>query len=155
MSRRLTVALNRKPGVLNQTVQNVLQLMTPQFIHRSVTLSQELNPLPEVSIDEDRVKQVVFNLLNNAANAMPEGGSIHVRTSCDQAAVYLSIEDSGPGVDLQDTRDLFESPQASASGLGIGLLVCKEIMDLHDGNITYRTSQNLGGACFIIAFPTA
>jgi len=149
LSMARPIHLNQAPRPIEEPVTEVLRLLEPQLAHRNICLRQTFAPTPPVSIDADRIKQVVFNLVNNAADA----GEIAVRSFVDEEVVALLVEDSGPGLEPQQLEQLFTPDMPSARGLGIGLLVCKEIMDLHNGDIIYRNSDDLGGACFKMRFP--
>lgn len=134
------------------TLEEVLQLMEPSLRHRQIRLERRYGDPPHVLLDRDRLKQALLNLLVNAADALPDGGTIRASTSsdADRGVVTLGIEDSGPG--------LAPGPrQASGSdkpfGLGLGLRMCREIVAEHGGNLCLDGSEALGGARAIIELP--
>jgi signal transduction histidine kinase len=145
-----------RPDDLNAVIGDVLHLMEPSLRHLRIELVSELATLPTVSMDADRIKQVILNLLVNASDAMPEGGRILVRTGTDEQrrSAFFSVEDSGPGLspELLDSK----SPAGASTkpfGLGLGLRVCRDIVDEHGGELHVGRSPSLGGAQLTIEFP--
>lgn len=147
------IELNRERDDLSEVVTEVLELMRPQLEHRGIALTANTAEPVRADIDSDRIKQVIYNLLNNAAQALIEGGQIAVTTRTTPGGVTLIVEDNGPGIDPSQVASLFNSAGESPSGLGIGLMICKQIVDLHHGDILYQSSDALGGACFRIDLP--
>ena len=138
----------RRATDLNEAVDEVLQLMEPSLRHRQIELRRELGPLPVLEIDRDRMKQAVLNLVVNAADALPHGGTLIARTRHEPAtgATTITIEDSGPGIDprLADPATPVEG-STKPFGLGLGLRVCREIVAEHDGRLELGRSEALGG----------
>jgi signal transduction histidine kinase len=136
----------------NLAVDEVLQLMEPSLRHRRIDLERDLAPLPAARIDRDRLKQALLNLVVNAADALPDGGTIVARSVHDpvQQRIALSIEDSGPGLPPEPL-----DPTASSKpfGLGLGLRVCREIVTEHGGTLELGRSASLGGARVTIGLP--
>ena len=150
VARPLT--MNQEPTDLAQPIREVVDVLSVQFSHRGIGITLNIQPVT-CPIDPARIKQVIFNLLNNAANALPEGGKIHISLHAEDQQAVVTVADNGPGVAPQAVASLFTEPSDSNTGLGIGLMLSKQIVDLHQGNISYRTSDALGGACFMIRFP--
>ncbi len=107
-------------------------------------------PLPEVCIDEGRIRQVVWNLIHNALKFTPEGGRVTVRAQKLEAAIRVDVEDSGVGLSTETQQKIFEkffqvTPGGSrgAQGLGLGLAICREIILSHQGEIVAQ-SPGLG-----------
>jgi signal transduction histidine kinase len=144
--------VDARPMDLNTIVEEVGALVTAQLAHQGVMLRMRLQPLPTTPLDASRVKQVLFNLINNAAAAMPDGGALQIATAAADGAVVLHVEDSGPGV--AEAQPLFESTSASGRfKLGLGLSLCRELVELHGGSIAASRSPELGGARFSVIFP--
>jgi len=100
----------------------------------------------------------VFNLLTNAADVLPNGGTIHVSTGFDDERRHglLVVEDSGPGIAPAQRETLFDrAGSGRANRLGIGLRLSRELIELHGGSINADESPTLGGARFTIRFPVA
>jgi two-component system CheB/CheR fusion protein len=113
-----------------------------------------------VSGDAFRLQQVAWNLLNNAVKFTPTGGLIRVRVTADDNLAVLAIEDSGQGIDaafLPHVFDMFRQGDArtnrSHSGLGIGLALVRQLVELHGGAVEAH-SKGLGqGARFVVRLP--
>jgi two-component system sensor kinase FixL len=137
-------------------IEEVLQLMEPSLRHRHIDLTRQLAGLPPVTMDRDRFKQALLNLIANAADALPGGGAILVTTARDptQGTMRVSVEDSGPGF---PPEQLAGNSNAAGShkpfGLGLGLRLCREIATGHGGRLELGRSDALGGACATIELP--
>ncbi len=142
-------------GDVNQAFDEVLQLMEPSLRHRRIELRRELGTAPLVAIDRDRIKQAILNLVVNASDALPEGGTVLARSAFDatRGIVTLSIEDSGPGMDASTAGSPAAAPSTKPFGLGLGLRVCREIVAEHGGTFELGRSTTLGGACAKIELP--
>jgi signal transduction histidine kinase len=150
-----------QPAVLQEAdvggaVDEVLVLMEPSLRHRGIDLTRALGATPPVAIDRDRIKQAVLNLVVNASDALPAGGSVLATCLHDTARglVTISIEDSGPGIDPA-SGDGSDSVTGSSKpfGLGLGLRVCREIVAEHGGRLVLGRSASLGGAAVTIELP--
>ena len=117
---------------------------------------------PETSLlaelDSEQVHQVVLNLLLNAAQAMPEGGVIHLEVlraagAAGAAETQIRIRDEGPGIDAEIRKKLF-TPffTTKEDGTGLGLVTSKKIVEAHGGRITLESNPGKG-SCFTIALP--
>jgi signal transduction histidine kinase len=122
--------------------------------HLSVALPSA--PVP-VRIDAARMNQVLTNLVDNASKYSPEGAVIRVSIDETEEHVRLCVADTGPGIDpgvLPHVFDLFDQGGVSASGgLGIGLGLCKRIVDMHGGSIVAGSNPDGCGAAFTITLP--
>jgi signal transduction histidine kinase len=107
--------------------------------------------LPAISVDEERLKQVVANLADNAVEAMPEGGTLTVRAFRDRDELCLEIADTGmgisPGVNI---FELFTTTKSH--GTGLGLAVVRQIVSAHGGRVDYRSVPG-SGATFTVRLP--
>jgi signal transduction histidine kinase len=160
VSSTLTAArprhLNLAPADLNSIVDDVAALLEPQLAHQRIRLERVAAELPRAALDSDRIKQIVFNLVNNAAAAQPHGGTVRVLTgsngAADAPAVELIVEDAGPGMPETAWRTL-QIDTSPAPRLGLGLRVCRELVELHGGKLAMGRSAELGGARFTVTFP--
>lgn len=110
---------------------------------------------PTVSGDRDQLRQVLMNLITNAYDAMPDGGTLRVETATRDGRVDTTVSDSGQGMDDDTRRRAFEPFfTTKAKGVGLGLAATDRIVAAHGGTITVRSS--LGeGATFVVDLPRA
>jgi len=151
-------------GRVADAAADVLSLVRPQKAFRDVALDVDIAPdLPPVRLAGPRLVQVLLNLLLNAAAAVPEvGGRITLRAarlgSADGDHVRIEIEDNGPGIAPEVRVQLFEpfvTTKEVGKGTGLGLAVCRGLIDSAGGVITLDEKSDLGGARFVIDLPAA
>ena len=106
-----------------------------------------------VTVDRDRMRQVVWNLVKNAVQASPHRGTVTVRTGLDERdRAFLEIADEGPGIGVAQRERLFDMFYSGRShGVGLGLALVKQIVDQHRGAIEILDREV--GACFRITLP--
>ena len=103
-----------------------------------------------VKADRGRVRQVLLNLLNNALKFTPEGGRITLKAVRKGPQLIVEVRDSGPGISKEEQQDLFEpyyrarKNGAHLSGLGLGLALCKMLVELHGGRISVKSDLGKG-----------
>ena len=109
--------------------------------------------------DPDRLHQVVLNLLQNAVRYNGEGGEIRLSTVSDEANAVLSVADSGMGIARDDIPHLFErfyradkARSRAQGGVGLGLSICKSIVDTHGGTISVESEPGIG-TTFTVKLP--
>ncbi|MFO0689962.1 MAG: PAS domain S-box protein [Myxococcota bacterium] len=125
---------------------------------RGVVVERNYRTRPTVVADRDRLEQVFLNLIVNAADAMPTGGTLSVRIEDpSDERVEISIEDTGVGIEPRDIDrifDAFYTTKERGKGTGLGLLVSQRIVREHGG--TLRVHSEVGrGTCFTITLPNA
>lgn len=148
--------LDRVPTDLQPLVSEVLDLMGPSLSHRGIRAESRCAPALRAVVDRGRLRQAILNLVVNAADAMPQGGSLLVGAEPDEAVSRLCIfvEDSGPGVSDEVLARLREAPVSTkAFGLGLGLAVCRDVAAAHGGELLIERGAALGGARIVIALP--
>lgn len=153
LGRDVTIAPS--PTHLTPVIEEVLVLMQPSLAHRRIDLSWELVDVEPISLDSGRFKQVIFNLLTNAADEVESDGRIIVRTTLTAQEVIITIEDTGSGVADHIVRGLAtgEVRSTKEGGLGVGLSLSRELIELHNGMMRIDRSTDLGGAAFHIHLP--
>ena len=136
-------------------LEQVVEELRPEAALRSATMEVE-GALPEVDLrlDPKRLRRVFYNLMNNAADAMPQGGKIILRAREGKDEVVTEIEDTGPGIAPEIAGHLFEvfATHGKAHGTGLGLSICKRIIEDHGGWIEARNEKGRG-AVFAFGLP--
>jgi PAS domain S-box-containing protein len=133
---------------LVRTINVCLSRVAPFAKLRSIEVIAQLSAEMTVHADASRLERVVQNLLDNALKFVPDGGTIQVRMFKVDANAIIEIEDNGEGVTLEEQSRLFKRfSQASAGkrctgGNGLGLYLCKQIVDAHGGNIECQSQPN-------------
>ncbi len=113
---------------------------------------------PVVSADEDRIRQVITNLVSNALKYAP-GGNIFIRGGVGNNSVTVSVIDEGPGLSPEDLVHVFDrfyrskKTSNSVKGTGLGLFLCKAIVEAHGGKISVSNREDRSGAVFEFSLP--
>lgn len=147
------------PLAINGVVEEAMQFLAHELQAQDVTLTLALaRGLPLVLADRTQLQQVVVNLAVNAIQAMaktpPAQRRLTLRTELMDNSVLVSIEDKGPGIDAANTQRIFESFYTTkASGMGMGLPICRSILESYGGAISVRNLES-GGAAFLFRLPT-
>ena len=143
-------------------VAAVLEAYGPAASQKDIKLHGNLqNGSGPVDVDPDRIQQILSNLLSNAIRFTPMGGSIEVHCSRGGEGVELLVRDSGRGIPADALPYVFERYWQGApaldddSGLGLGLAICKRLVELHDGQIEAISEGCDRGASFIVRLPLA
>lgn len=145
---------------IHEAIATTLQLMTYRCRERGVELVSDLrDELPALGLPEDALRQLLLNLLLNATEVTPRDGHIRIFADWSQESanhVELRVEDDGPGLDPAVANKVFEpfwTTRQEGTG-GLGLAICKRIVDEAGGNIKIESAPS-GGACFRIVLPIA
>ena len=127
-----------------EVVQDVVALMLPMARERNVTLVASLQrPLPVMRIDREKMKQVLINLVRNAVEAMPAGGTVTVSCRCTAGRLVLTVADTGTGIEPGlDVFDFFVTTKRG--GTGLGLPIARRIVEAHGGTLTFVSSPGQG-----------
>lgn len=146
---------------LNELIRNVLTLLDNQFQQGRIQVKTDFEEgLPVLRLAPNPMKQVFFNVLINAMEAMPDGGTVGVSTTKSGRDIIVLVEDTGSGVP-RETRDRLFEPFVSSkpNGTGLGLSVSYSILNAHGGSIELvergKASQPGSGAVFKITLPGA
>ncbi len=153
--------LNPKPVDARQLLHRIANDMAAAISSKHQSLNLALAPsLPLVWADEERLQQVVLNLLVNATKFTPEGGKITLKAREMDTALVVEIADTGYGISEEEQRRLFQpyhrqiNDRERLSGLGLGLALSKNLVELHGGKI-WVESQVDKGSTFSFSIPLA
>lgn len=150
-----------RPIGLRGVLQHMTDHFQPQFAAHGVTFVLSLpETIPVVSIDRDRIDQVLINLLSNALRYTPAGGNVTLSASVEQNVVSITVEDTGIGIAPEHLPHLFErfyrvdkSRARASGGSGVGLTIARHLVDAHGGEL-WATSAGVGrGATFTFTLP--
>jgi heavy metal sensor kinase len=144
-------------------VSRLLDTLVEQFSsaaeEKHIRLRCEISSVLFIEGDEDRLIQVVFNLLDNALKYTPEGGEVRVIARRVEYVVKIEIQDTGPGIPVEEQVHIFDrfyrldsARNRNRGGFGLGLAIAKHIVDLHHGTIRVD-SESRQGTQFIISLP--
>ena len=150
---KLTV--HSKPVSLGRLAARVVQMMQPVAGSKGIDLAMDLAPdLPDVTIDEGRIMQVLINLINNALKFTSTGGKIRVQVglSSDRPVFQrVSVSDTGKGIPADQQAYIFDrlyqvtsGDTTTEGGLGLGLYICRELVELHGGTIGVESELGKG-----------
>jgi signal transduction histidine kinase len=144
---------------LNELLREVLALMQHQIQTSGIEIHQEMEDIPAISVNPSQLKQVFLNLLQNALQAMPDGGDLWVRSMVEPRGeglgVLVRICDSGEGIPVEYQERIFEpffTTRPVGKGTGLGLSVSYGIITSHGGHIEVDSKPG-SGSCFTIWLP--
>ena len=144
-----------KPAVSPVRIKGVIDdALSHLTIPENVEVVKKLDAdLPEVNIDTDQTRQVLVNMIMNAVQAMPEGGRLTISARERDKFLEVEISDTGCGIPKEAIGKIFDPLFTTrAKGIGLGLAVCKAIIDRHQGHIEVESEVGKG-ASFTIRLP--
>lgn len=141
-----------RPMNLAALLNETLDLQQPVLEARSIVISRHIaDDLPGVPVDEDRMKQALLNLIKNAGEAMPNGGTLTVAVTASDGSVAIHIKDTGIGI--APGSDIFQPFfTTKKEGTGLGLIIVRQIILAHRGTIVYDSEPG-EGTTFHITLP--
>jgi signal transduction histidine kinase len=147
---------SRTTEELDPWVADVVAVAAEEAARQGVVLETRLEGSLRVSIDGDRLRRALLNLVYNGIEAMPEGGVLRVETGRDAGAALIRVVDSGAGIPEAIQERLFEpfATFGKANGTGLGLAVVKKVVDDHGGSIAVEKAPG-GGTAFALRLPGA
>jgi PAS domain S-box-containing protein len=155
------VRLDLQPILLMAPLQEALESIRPAAVAKRIAVEVDADPFAgTVNGDAARLQQVFWNLLSNAVKFTPEGGRLRIELKGDDGATRVVVRDSGVGISEAFLPHVFEpfrqaNPTFSREqgGLGIGLAICKQLVDLHGGTLTAASDGPGRGAVFTLRLP--
>jgi signal transduction histidine kinase len=135
---------------LNKTVKNALSNLT---VPENIVLDIKLGKIPKTLLDEEQIQKVIQNLIMNSIQAMTEGGKLAIQTTKQEDNLKVTVKDTGVGIPKKDIAKLFTPLfTTKAKGIGLGLVVCKQLVEGHNGTITVESKVG-EGSTFIVKLP--
>jgi signal transduction histidine kinase len=136
-------------------IQDVIERMQTLAEMKSITLTQEIPELPTVDADRKRVAQILTHLVDNAIKFTPEGGRVYLSARREGGYVLVQVRDTGKGIAKEDFSKLFTrffQADPAVPGIGLGLVICKHLVELHGGKI-WCESELGRGSTFSFTLP--
>jgi len=139
---------------VNALVRDVETFARPESSKKEVTVSINLQDnVPTIQGDPIQIKQAILNILLNAIENSPSGGSITLATEAKDSNVSIKVQDQGEGIQLADRDHIFDPFfSTKEGGIGLGLALALEIIKMHHGQISFA-SEVSKGTSFIISLP--
>jgi two-component system NtrC family sensor kinase len=141
---------------LNMVLDEILLLHEKQLQENDIKIKISFTEgIPQIKASKDQLRQVFLNLVANARDAMPDGGTLRVTTAADNENVRIEIADTGIGIEEEHLKKIFDSfftTKDSVKGVGLGLSVCYGFIKDHGGDIQVKSKVD-SGTTFIITFP--
>jgi signal transduction histidine kinase len=143
--------VNKVKFLLNEAINEEMPLLKSIAINKEVEILLNVEPNPEVFADKDMIKTTIRNLVTNAIKYSYRKGTIEIKTACENNAAKISIMDKGIGMDNGIVSNLFKMDNSTVKkgtdkeiGSGLGLLLCKEFVEINNGTITVESKINEG-----------
>jgi len=154
-------SLKLEPRDITPLVESVTQRLQPQFQEKEISLDLQIPAsLPSVLLDEDRLSQVIINLLGNALQYTPEGGQVSLTVQQIGKEIEVRVKDSGIGIPAEHIAHLFtrfyrvdKSRSRAGGGSGIGLTIAKHLVEAHGGRIWAESGGTNKGSTFKFTLP--
>jgi PAS domain S-box-containing protein len=152
--------LNPEPTDVAQLIRDSMEALGPAVAAKRLKLVAEINPVPRLLIDANRLRQVVWNLLSNAIKFTPAEGDVSLRVSQDEAWLRIVVSDSGQGIAADQLPYVFNrfwqadaAPTRTVGGLGLGLAIVRHLVEAHAGTVTAESEGTGRGASFTVSLP--
>ncbi|MGI8884103.1 MAG: hybrid sensor histidine kinase/response regulator, partial [Pyrinomonadaceae bacterium] len=163
ISRIITgkMKLEPRPVQIASVVESAIETLRPAANAKSIEIEIDLECKPcMIGGDEQRLQQIVWNLISNAVKFTPEGGKVEVKLENDDSHARLTVKDNGKGIEAEFLPFLFErfrQEDASSTrrhgGLGLGLAIVRNLVELHGGTISVESAGENLGATFTMKLP--
>jgi signal transduction histidine kinase len=129
-----------------EIVESVLAMAAPRLRVQKIACTTDYGEAPPQPVDPDMIRRAILNLVGNALDAMPSGGELRISTGLEGDGRYaISVEDTGSGIAPADRAKVFEPYfTTKSSGLGLGLILCKKIVEAHGGEIGVDSAEGKG-----------
>jgi len=137
---------------LNTVIHDIYPLLQADALSHNCEVQLALQDIPDIFLDQNSIRQLLFNMVRNAVDAMQNHGIITISTETNDATVQLSIKDCGTGISWE-IRDKLGTPffTTKEQGTGLGLAICYRIVERHGATLTVESEPNIG-TTFTITF---
>lgn len=155
--------LELRPLAVSHLVDVTVQRLSRQFEEKGIVLDSNIpKGLPNVYADENRIYQVLLNLVGNALQYTPQGGHVEITADYAEGEVFITVTDTGIGIPKEHLENIFtrfyrvdKSRSRAGGGSGIGLTISKHLVEAHGGRIWVEDNQSQKGSVFTFTLPIA
>ena len=146
-------SFDRKMANINDSIVALMPLINAQALKLERKLHFDFGVIPNTLINEKEIRQVILNLVQNAFEAPPVGGTVCIKTICDSKHIQIYVQDNGCGIEPSRLNSLGTAfLTTKGQGTGLGLSVCYDIIERHAGKIEVTSNEN--GTTFTVKLPT-
>ncbi len=143
---------------IGQIIDNAVWDISPLVEKKGLTIEKNIPPsLPSINGDEDKITEVLINLIENAIKFTPSGGRITVAVDVENDNLHITVSDTGIGIPPEYIKSMFQefyqvdtSTTSNNSGTGLGLFISKSIIEAHNGNIWAESEVGMGTTIHLI-----
>ncbi len=137
---------------VNDIIEFVIKIIEPHFSIKNITITRNYSKnLPSLKLDEKQMQDVFMNILKNAAEAMPGGGTITITTLVEGSDVRIDFTDTGVGIEAENLKKIFDPFFSTKEhGTGLGLSICYGILKAHGGRLKYSSAPKKGTTATVL-----
>lgn len=137
---------------IQEAFERVVELVNYQFKLNKIRLSKQIDPALEILFNKRQFEEVLFNLILNACQAMPQGGELRLEAQRKEGRIQIRIQDTGIGIHSSDKGKVFDAFYSTKGkeGTGLGLYITKQLVERRGGKIWLETSSK--GTSFFLEF---
>lgn len=152
--------IDKETASINQIINETLSILEKHVSFHNIQIIKELaEPMPSTEVDINQIKSVINNLALNAADAMPDGGTLNIKTAFNASAgnIVIEVADTGTGIPEENLGKIFDpfyTTKQTGYGTGLGLAVTYGVIKRHNGTITVQSELGKG-TTFTITLPVA
>ena len=145
----------RNTNDISIVVEDCVALLHLEAASRKVTIEVDATAQIKAHVVVDRIVQLLLNLIKNAIQALPDGGEIKIKLQQKRDSACLSVSDNGVGISPDHLPHIFEPFWTNkTTGTGLGLALCRKVVEEHDGSLTVESSVGIGTK-FLVTLPSA
>ena len=153
------VPMNIKEMNLNEIIEGILKRLAPLANQKGIEITYEGKEAVDIEVDEVKITLAISNLVENGIKYTPEGGKVHVTLKSDHQDAFITVEDTGLGIDNEDLSKIFErfyrtdkTRNRETGGTGLGLAITYKTIVMHNGRIKVESEEQKGSK-FLVGIP--
>ncbi|MBI5453909.1 MAG: hypothetical protein HY956_04710 [Deltaproteobacteria bacterium] len=148
------IELDRRSADISECIRRAIEKLKHELEHKRVHLDLSSGALPPVDIDSEAMESVFLNIVKNACDALQSGGRISITCAFDAESLFVTISDNGNGISRAFAETCLWRPfnTTKKTGLGVGLVHSRAILEAHGGSIEVESSEG-NGASFTLKLP--